>query len=215
MKLFCEAAFKFLFGVVLVGALIFVPAGAFYFRGTAFMILLFAGIIMLINKPDFLKKRLDNKEKESEQKTVVALSGLMFIFGFVAAGLCFRLDFMMLPLWVTYAGGIVFVSSYIIYAIIMKQNKYLFRTVKVVQGQRVVDTGFYGCVRHPMYGATVFLFLSIPLVLGSVISLVVFAAYPVIIAKRIKNEEELLEKELDGYKEYKEKVKYKMIPFIW
>lgn len=221
MKLLCEALVKFLLGVVLVGALVFLPAGTLdYSRGIIFALLLFvpmfiAGLVMIVKDPSFLKKRLDNKEKEGEQKKVVALSGIMFILGFVASGLSFRFDFLMLPMWVTYVGAIVFVSSYIKYAIVMKQNKYLFRTVKVEEGQQVVDTGFYKYVRHPMYSATVFLFLSIPLILGSVISLAVFAAYPVIIAKRIKNEEQVLEKELPGYIEYKKKVKYKMIPFIW
>ena len=221
MKLICEALVKFLLGVVLVGALVFLPAGTLdYLQGIVFALLLFvpmliAGLVMIIKDPSFLKKRLDNKEKEGEQKKVVALSGIMFILGFVASGLSFRFDFLMLPMWVTYVGAIVFVSSYVKYAIVMKQNKYLFRTVKVEEGQQVVDTGFYKYVRHPMYSATVFLFLSIPLILGSVISLAVFAAYPVIIAKRIKNEEQVLEKELPGYIEYKKKVKYKMIPFIW
>jgi len=221
MKLFCEAIVKFSLGVALTGALIFLPAGSFdYSRGILFMLLLFvpmfiAGLIMIIKNPSFLKKRMDNQETETQQKIVIVLSGIMFVLGFVAAGLCFRFNFLMLPRWVTYVGIVVFISYYIKYAIIMKQNKYLFRTVKVEDGQQVVDTGFYKYVRHPMYGATVFLFLSIPLILGSLVSLILFLPYLFIIAKRIENEEKVLERELPGYTEYKKRVKYKMIPFIW
>lgn len=221
MKLFLEAIAKFTLGVVLVAALVFLPAGTLnYPEGMLLVLILFvpmflSGLVMLIRDPSFLKRRLDNKEKETQQKVVVALSGIMFILGFVSAGLSFRFDFLMLPEWVTCAGAVIFVSSYIKYGIVLKQNAYLFRTVKVEEGQKVIDTGLYRFVRHPMYAATVFLFLSVPLVLGSAVSFVVFLFYPFIIVKRIANEEKVLEKELPGYTEYKEKVKYKMIPFIW
>lgn len=220
MKMFFEALAKFLLGIVLVSALIFVPAGGFYWQGVLFVLLLFApmflaGLIMLIKAPELLKRRLEHKEKEKQQKVVVAIAGIMFILGFVAAGLSSRFGFLLLPDWVSYVGAIIFVSSYIKYGIILKQNKYLFRTVKVEEGQRVIDSGFYKYVRHPMYAATVFLFLSMPLILGSAVSFIIFLIYPFVIAKRIKNEEKVMEKELPGYIEYKKKVKYKMIPFIW
>ncbi|MBR5479055.1 MAG: isoprenylcysteine carboxylmethyltransferase family protein [Clostridia bacterium] len=221
MKLFFEAMVKFALGVVLTAVLVFLPAGTLnYMQGILFMLLLFvpmflAGIVLVVCNPALLKKRLDNKEKESDQKIVVALSGVMFILGFILAGLSFRFNFLMLPKWVTWVGAVIFVSSYINYGIVLKQNTYLFRTVKVEEGQKVIDSGFYRYVRHPMYAATVFLFLSIPLVLGSAISFVIFLSYPFVIAKRIANEEKVLEKELPGYAEYKKKVKYKLIPFIW
>lgn len=221
MKLFFEAIIKFSLGFILVGALVFLPAGTLkYTGGIILMVSLFApmflaGIVMLAKKPELLKKRLNGKEKESEQKFVVAASALMFICGFIVSGISFRYDFLMMPKWVSYVGTVALVSSYIIYAEVMRENAYLSRAVEVQENQKVVSTGLYGIVRHPMYGASVCLFISMPLVLGSVISLLIFLVYPFLIAKRIRNEEQVLEKGLEGYAEYKQKVKYRMIPYIW
>lgn len=169
----------------------------------------------MIKSPQLLKKRLDAKEKQGEQKLVIKLSGLMFVVGFVLAGLNFRFGWYTLPLWISVVGAVVFLVGYVMFAFVLKQNTYLSRTIKVEENQKVVDTGLYGIVRHPMYSATLLLFLSMPVILGSVFAFVVFLAYPFIIAGRIKNEEKLLEKELAGYSEYKQKVKYRLIPFIW
>ena len=221
VKLFFSAMIKFLLGVVLVGALIFLPAGTIlYFNGLLFMGILFvpmflAGIVMMIKNPALIESRLDAKEKEREQGLVVKLSGLMFLAGFIVAGLGFRFGWYTLPIGVSIGGAVVFLVAYILYAEVLRENTYLSRTIKVQEGQKVVDTGLYGIVRHPMYSATLLLFLSMPIVLGSLYSLIIFLAYPFIIAKRIKGEEELLERELDGYSEYKKKVKYRLIPFIW
>ena len=221
LKLFISAIFKFLLGVVLVGALIFLPAGTLAFAGgwllmgILFVPMFGAGIVMMIKKPMLLASRLDAKEKEREQNIVVKLAGLMFILGFVLAGLDFRFGWIELPFIVNIVAAAVFIIAYIIYAEVLRENTYLSRTIKVVEGQKVVSTGLYGIVRHPMYFATILLFMSMPLVLGSLVSFVVFLAYPIIIAKRIKNEEEVLLRELEGYGEYREKVKYRMIPFIW
>ena len=221
LKLFISAIFKFLLGVVLVGALIFLPAGTLAFAGgwllmgVLFVPMFGAGIVMMIKNPMLLASRLDAKEKEREQNIVVKLAGLMFILGFVLAGLDFRFSWVKLPFIVNIVAAAVFIVAYIIYAEVLRENTYLSRTIKVVEGQKVVSTGLYGIVRHPMYFATILLFMSMPLVLGSLISFVVFLAYPIIIAKRIKNEEEVLLRELEGYGEYREKVKYRMIPFIW
>ena len=221
VKLFFEAILKFLLGVVLVGLLIFIPANAMNFwNGWLFMGLLFipmfiAGIFMMIKAPNLLRSRLDAKEKESEQKSVVALSGLMFLAGFIVAGLNYRFNWMQLPDIVVIVASIIFLLSYILYAEVLRENAFLSRTIEVQKEQKVIDTGLYGIVRHPMYLVTIFLFLSMPLILGSLISFIIFLVYPFIIVKRIKNEEEVLEKELKGYKEYKKKVKYKMIPFVW
>ena len=221
LKLFISAIFKFLLGVVLVGALIFLPAGTLAFAGgwllmgILFVPMFGAGIVMMIKNPMLLASRLDAKEKEREQNIVVKLAGLMFILGFVFAGLDFRFGWIKLPFIVNIVAAAVFIVAYIIYAEVLRENTYLSRTIKVVEGQKVVSTGLYGIVRHPMYFATILLFMSMPLVLGSLISFVVFLAYPIIIAKRIKNEEEVLLRELEGYGEYREKVKYRMIPFIW
>jgi protein-S-isoprenylcysteine O-methyltransferase Ste14 len=174
-----------------------------------------AGIVMMIKNPMLLSSRLDAKEKEREQSIVIKLSGLMFILGFVLAGLDFRFAWIKLPFIVNIVASVIFIVAYIIYAEVLRENTYLSRTIKVVEGQKVVSTGLYGIVRHPMYFATILLFISMPLVLGSLVSFVVFLAYPIIIAKRIKNEEEVLLRELDGYSEYRQKVKYRMIPFIW
>ena len=170
---------------------------------------------MMLKNPDMLKKRLNAKEKESEQSLVVKLSGLMFLAGFILAGLDFRFGWLPLPKGVSIGAAVVFVIAYALYAEVLRENTYLSRTIEVQEGQKVIDTGLYGIVRHPMYAVTLLLFMSMPLVLGSAISFVVFLAYPFIIAKRLKNEETLLEKELDGYAEYKKKVKYRLIPFIW
>lgn len=221
IKLFFEAIFKFLLGVLLVGILIFIPAGTInFFNGWLFMGLLFipmfiAGIIMMIKSPNLLRSRLDAKEKESEQKMVVGLSGLMFLSGFILAGLNYRFNWLELSNIVVIISSIVFLLSYILYAEVLRENAFLSRTIKVEKKQKLIDTGLYGIVRHPMYLATIFLFLSMPLILGSLISFLVFLLYPFIIIKRLNNEEKVLEKDLKGYKEYKKKVKYKLIPFIW
>ena len=221
IRLFFSAIIKFLLGVVLLGALIFLPAGTIlYFNGLLLMGILFvpmflAGIVMMVKNPALLESRLDAKEKEKDQSLVVKLSGLMFLVGFIVAGLGYRFDWYILPMGVSIGGAVAFLIAYILYAEVLRENTYLSRTIRVQEGQRVVDTGLYGIVRHPMYSATLLLFLSMPIVLGSVYSFVIFLAYPFIIAKRIKGEEELLERELDGYSEYKKKVKYRLIPFIW
>ena len=220
-SLFFSAIAKFLLGVVLVGVLIFLPAGTLnFFNGWLFMAILFvpmflAGLVMMAKSPELLKKRLNAKEKEREQSLVVKLSGLMFLAGFIVAGLDFRFGWYPLSQAVSYGAAMVFLIAYILYAEVLRENAYLSRTIEVQEGQKVVDTGLYGIVRHPMYAVTLLLFLSMPLVLGSLISFVIFLVYPLLIAKRIRNEEEVLEAGLPGYKEYKQKVKYRMIPFIW
>lgn len=221
MKLFIEALTKFACGLLLVGLLIFLPAGTLAYRngwllvGLLFVPMLIAGFVMLAKSPEFLKKRLDAKEKQGTQKGVVAFSGLMFIAGFVIAGLDFRFGWSNMPTWVIVAASVLFLCAYALYAEVMRENAYLSRTVKVEQGQTVVDTGLYGIVRHPMYAVTILLFLMIPLVLGSWYALIVFAFYPAIIVIRLKDDEALLTQELSGYAEYKNKVKYRLIPFIW
>lgn len=220
-KLFYSAISKFVLGLVLVGLMLFLPAGTFNWPGgIRLVIILFvpmfiAGIIMLVKSPQLLQSRLDAKEKRGEQSALVKLSGLMFIVGFVLAGLNFRFGWIVLPDWVSWAASAAFLISYALYAEVLRENVWLSRTIQVQENQQVVDTGLYGVVRHPMYAVTVILFLSIPLVLGSLISFFVFLAYPFIIAKRIRDEETLLENELSGYAEYKQKVKYRMIPYIW
>lgn len=220
-KLFFEAIIKFLLGVVLVGVLIFLPAGSFdYINGRILMGVLFipmfiAGIVMMIKNPSLLRKRLDAREKEKDQSIVVKLSGLMFIAGFVISGLGYRFGWLMLPVGFVIAGTVLFLVCYVLYAEVLRENVYLSRTIEVQEGQRVVDSGLYGIVRHPMYCVTLFLFLSIPLILGSLCAFIIFLSYPFIIAKRLLDEEALLEKELKGYREYKNKVKWRLIPFIW
>lgn len=220
-KLFIEAMTKFILGVVLVGLLIFFPAGTVSFlngwllMGILFVPMFLAGIVMMLKNPDLLKSRLNAKEKQQEQSLVVKLSGLMFLAGFVVAGLGVRFGWYMLPKSVTVAAAVVFLIAYLLYAEVLRENTYLSRTIEVQENQKVIDTGLYGIVRHPMYSVTLLLFLSMPVVLGSIYSFVIFLAYPLIIAKRIKNEEEFLEKELEGYREYKEKVKYRLVPFVW
>ena len=221
MKLFVSAIAKFLLGVVLVGVLVFWPAGTLdYSGGIIFMCALFvpmfiAGFVMMAKSPQLLAKRLNAKEKEREQSLVVKLSGLMFLVGFILAGLDFRFGWIKLPFAVNVVGTVIFLVSYALYAEVLRENAYLSRTIEIQEGQKVVDTGLYGIVRHPMYAVTLTLFLSMPLILGSLISFVVFLAYPFIIAARIKNEEKVLTEGLEGYSEYKQKVKYRLIPFIW
>lgn len=220
-KLFFQAIMKFLLGVVLVGLLIFLPAGTILFfngwllMGILFIPMFFAGIIMMFKNPELLKKRLKAKEKQKEQDLVVKLSGLMFLSGFIVAGLGFRFGWYSLPKGVVFGATAVFLIAYLLYAQVLRENTYLSRTIEVQENQKVIDTGLYGIVRHPMYSVTLLLFLSMPLVLGSLYSFLVFLAYPFIIAKRIVNEEAFLEKELSGYCEYKQKVKYRLIPYIW
>ena len=221
VKFFIQAIAKFLLGVVLVGVLLFLPAGTFsFFNGWLFMSILFipmflAGIVMMFKNPALLKSRLDAKEKQKEQSLVIKLSGLMFLAGFIVAGLGVRFNWYILPTPVVIVATVLFLIAYLIYAEVLRENTYLSRTIEVQENQKVIDTGLYGIVRHPMYSATLLLFLSMPIVLGSVYSFLIFLAYPFIIAKRIKAEEEFLEKELSGYSEYKKKVKYRLIPFIW
>ena len=221
MKLLTEALIKFACGLLLVGLLIFLPAGTFaYTYGWLFVGLLFgpmliAGFVMLAKSPELLKKRLDAKEKQGTQKGVVALSGIMFIAGFVVAGLDFRHGWSTMPAWVVIAASVFFLFAYALYAEVLRENAYLSRTIQVEQGQTVVDTGLYGIVRHPMYAVTILLFLMMPLVLGSWYALIAFAFYPVIIVVRLQDEETLLTKELPGYEAYKQKVKYRLFPKIW
>lgn len=221
MKLLINALIKFTCGLLMVGLLLFLPAGTLAFAngwllmGLLFVPMLIAGFVMFFKSPAFLKKRLDAKEKQGTQKGVLALSGLMFIAGFVVAGLDFRFGWSAMPDWVIVTASVLFLAAYGLYAEVMRENAYLSRTVKVEEGQKVVDTGLYGVVRHPMYMATILLFLMIPLVLGSWYGLIVFAFYPAIILVRLMDEEDLLTRELPGYAEYKQKVKYRIIPFIW
>lgn len=220
MKMIFEAAIKLILGIVLVGAMIFVSAGKMFFQGLLFMGVLFApmiivGTVMIFKDPELLRKRLNAGEKRKTQSVVVKISGLMFVLGFVLAGFNVRFSWYMLPWWASVSGTVLFLLAYILYAEVMRENQYLSRTIQVQEGQKVVDTGLYRIVRHPMYSVTVIMFLMIPVILGSVFALLVFLVYPVIIAIRIKNEEQLLEEELEGYKEYKNKVRYRLIPFIW
>ena len=221
MKLFAEALIKFTCGLLLVGLLIFLPAGTLVYpcgwllMGLLFGPMLIAGFVMLVKAPEFLKKRLDAKEKQNAQKGVVAFSGLMFIAGFVVAGLDYRFGWSTIPVWVVIAASALFLVAYALYAEVMRENAYLSRTIRVEEGQKVVDTGLYGIVRHPMYAVTILLFLMMPLVLGSWYALIAFLFYPAIIVVRLKDEEELLTRELPGYEAYKQKVKYRIFPFVW
>ena len=220
-KLFVQAIVKYLAGIVLLGLLIFLPAGTLRFpNGWLLMALLFvpmlgAGIVMMLRDPALLEKRLNAKEKQGEQKEVVWGSGLMFIAAFVLAGLNFRFGWLRLPDWAVWAASVLFLLAYLMWGEVLRENAWLSRTVEVQEGQRVVDHGLYGVVRHPMYSASVLLFLSMPLVLNSPLSFLVMLCYLPLIAKRIRNEEKLLRKELPGYEEYAERVKYRLIPFIW
>ena len=221
IKLFIEALLKYLLGILLVGALIFVPAGTIYFiNGWVFMGVLFipmfiAGIVMMVKNPKLLASRLDAKEKQKGQGIIIKLSGLMFGIGFIVAGLDYRFNLLRINKIYTYIFAVVLLLSYLMWAEVLRENTYLSRTIRVEKNQKVVDTGLYGIVRHPMYSATIILFLSMPIVLGSFASFLIFLVYPILIIFRIKNEEKLLEKELEGYIEYKKRVKYRIIPFIW
>ena len=220
-SLFIRAISRFLLGVVILGILLFVSAGSFgYWQGWLLMGILFvpmfvAGLVMMAKNPDLLCKRLNAKEEEKEQKSVVALSGLMFIAAFVLAGLNWRFRWLVLPDWAVWTAAALFLLSYLLYAEVLRENTYLSRTIEVQEDQKVIDTGLYGIVRHPMYMATIVLFLAIPLVLASPISFLVMLLYIPLIAKRIRNEEAVLESGLPGYTEYKQRVKYKVIPFLW
>ena len=220
-KLFQQAIVKFLGGLLTVGLLLFLPAGTFAWWqgwlliGILFVPMFIAGLVMMKKSPDLLRKRLDVREKESEQKAVIALSGLMFLTAFIAAGLNFRFQWIVLPAWVSWATAAVFLLAYALYAEVLRENVWLSRTVEVQEHQQVIDTGLYGVVRHPMYMTTLLLFLAMPLVLGSPLSFVIMLAYIPIIARRIRNEEQVLEEGLAGYREYKERVRYKVIPFVW
>ena len=221
MKLAIRALIKFTLGLLMVGVLLFWPAGnLMYINGWLFIGLLFIpmlalGAVLLIKAPDLLEKRLSAKESEKTQRGVVAASGVLFVAGFVVAGLDFRYGWSDMPLWVVIVSAIVLLVSYALYAEVMRENAYLSRTIEVRENQKVVDTGLYGIVRHPMYAVTVWLFLSIPLVLGSWWSLVCFLPYIAVIVVRIHNEEKVLEAGLEGYAKYQKRVKYRMIPFVW
>lgn len=220
-KLLFHAITKFTIGLLFVGFLLFFSAGTFnYWQAWLLLAILFipmfcAGIVLLLKNPELLQKRMDTKEEEPEQKKVIALSGIMFLFAFIIAGLNIRFGWIILPTWVSCAAAVIFLLAYILYAEVLRENTYLSRTIKVQENQKVIDTGLYGIVRHPMYMATLFLFLAMPLVLGSIYSCFIQLFYIPIILKRIKNEEQVLEQGLAGYSEYKNKVKYKVIPFIW
>ncbi len=221
MKLMASAGIKLLMGLVLVGLLLFLPAGTMRFPGgwlfiaVLFMPMLIAGVVMALHSPELLKKRLNTKEKEAEQRSVVAMSGIMFVAAFVVAGLNFRYSWVVMPSWAAWCAAVLFLLSYIMYAEVLRENAYLSRTIEVQEGQTVIDTGLYGIVRHPMYSATVLMFLAMPLVLGSMPSFVIMLAYIPLIAKRIRNEEQVLLEGLDGYAAYCTRVKYRILPFVW
>lgn len=221
MKLALNALTKFIFGLILVGLLLFLPAGSFaypngwLFIGLLFVPMLFLGVVLLIKSPKLLEKRLGAKEKENTQKSVVAVSGLLFVVGFVITGLDYRFGWSNVPTWVVIAASVVLLISYALYAEVMRENAYLSRTIEVQENQKVVDTGLYGIVRHPMYAVTIWLFLAIPIVLGSWWSLMIFLPYVAVIVIRIQNEEKVLEAGLEGYTDYKKRVKYRIIPFVW
>lgn len=219
--LLTQTLIKFLAGIILVGLLVFLPAGSFTYwqgwllMGVLFVPMLIAGIVMLTKNPNLLRKRLNAKEKEGTQKAVVATSGLLFILSFVTAGLNWRFNWWIMPDWTVWTAAALFILSYLLYAEVLRENEYLSRSIEVQEGQRVIDSGLYGIVRHPMYMATVIMFLSMPLVLGSPISFIIMLGYIPVIAMRIRNEEMVLSEGLVGYKEYMKRVKYKVIPFIW
>ncbi len=221
IRLIMSALVKYVSGLLLVGLLVFLPAGTlnfangWLFLGVLFLPILLLGIVLFIKAPELLKKRLEGKEDENTQRKVVGFSALIFVLGFIIAGLDFRFGWSKVPNVVAVIALVLFLASYTIYAEVMRENAYLSRKIEVQQGQKVVDTGLYGVVRHPMYMSTVFLFLSIPIMLGSWYSLLVFLVYPILIAVRIKNEEQVLTENLQGYAEYKQKVKYRLIPFVW
>ena len=220
-KLFGSAMLKYFSGLLLVGLLVFLPAGSFsYWQGWLLMGILFvpmflAGLVMMAKDPELLRRRLNAREEQGEQRQVIALSGLMFLAAFILAGLNFRFGWLPLPRWLIWAAAGLFLLAYALYAEVLRENTWLSRTIEVQEEQTVVDTGLYGIVRHPMYAITVLLFLSMPLVLGSLPSFLVMLLYPFLIAKRIRNEEQVLEEGLKGYREYKTRVKYRLIPGIW
>lgn len=220
-RLLMQAICKTVSGAILMGLLLFLPAGTLrYPNGWLLLAILFLpmlvlGVVLMRKSPDLLRKRLNTKETEPDQIAVIIGSSVMFVAGFILAGLDFRFGWFPLPRWVSIAAAVVFLIAYALYAEVLRENAYLSRTVEIQENQTVVDTGLYGIVRHPLYSATLLLFLSIPFVLGSLISLVVFLIYPFLIAKRIRNEEQVLEEGLEGYSEYKTRVKYRMIPFLW
>lgn len=220
-KLCVQAVTRYLMGMAAVALLLFLPAGTLtYWNGWLFMGILFIpmlalGVCLMVKAPGLLQKRLHTKEEEMDQKLVVCLSGMMFLAGFVLCGLNYRFSWLVMPRWTAMAAAVVFLVAYALYAEVMRENAYLSRTVEVQQGQKVVDTGLYGIVRHPMYSATILLFLSMPLVLGSPISFLLFLTYPLLLVKRIRNEERVLEERLEGYQEYQRKVRYRLIPLVW
>ena len=220
-KLFIEALTKFLLGIVSVALLIFLPAGTLkYWNGWLFMAILFipmfvAGIVMYVKKPELLERRLKINEEQKEQKIITKLNGIMFVVGFIVAGLDYRFGWSVLAEWISVVASFIFIVAYLLYAEVLRENLYLSRVIEIAEGQKVIDTGLYSFVRHPMYFITLFLFLAMPIVLGSLYSFLIFLMHPLIIVCRINNEEKLLEKELEGYKEYKEKVRYRLIPFLW
>ena len=220
-NLFYQAVGKVLLGIFTAALLLFWPAGTvrywngWLFMGILFIPMVFAGVVLMLKNPGLLQKRLHMKEQQAEQVLVIVLSGLMFVLGFVLAGWNFRFQWLVLPDWVSWTAAAVFLLSYLLYGEVLRENAYLSRTVEVQENQKVVDTGLYSIVRHPMYSVTVIMFLAMPLVLGSPVSFAVFLTYPAVIAKRIQNEEKILAEELDGYRAYQEKVRYKMIPFVW
>ncbi|NLD59020.1 MAG: isoprenylcysteine carboxylmethyltransferase family protein [Clostridiales bacterium] len=219
--LFVRAIGKYLSGILLLSLLLFVPAGTLDYRnawllmGVLFVPMLIAGAALMIGNPALLRKRLQSREKEATQRGTIALGGLMFACGFVVAGLDYRFRWLPLPKWVAIAAAVAFLLGYLLYAEVLRENAYLSRTVEIQEGQRVIDTGLYGIVRHPMYASTLLLFLSMPLVLGSLLSFVIFLLYPAIMVKRIRNEEQVLEEGLAGYAEYERRVRYRVLPFIW
>ena len=221
IKLCIRAIISMALGLVLICALLFIPAGTTeYWQGWLLIGILFvpmfaAGLFMMVKRPDLLRKRLNAREEQGEQRIVVALSGLLFIAAFVTAGLNHRFCWILLPAWVSYAAAAVFLAGYALYAEVIRENEWLSRTIEVQEGQKVVDTGLYGIVRHPMYMSTLLIFLSMPLVLGSPISFLIMLLFIPVIAKRIHNEESVLEEGLEGYTEYEKRVRYRMIPFIW
>lgn len=221
LKLFFDALFKVILGIILVGILLFLPAGTFLFpngwllMAVLFIPMLIAGVVLIIRNQDLLKRRLNARETQKEQRLVIFLSAIIFIAGFSVAGLDFRFGWTELNPTIIAIAMVIFLIAYLLYAEVMRENTYLSRTIEVQENQRVIDTGVYAVVRHPMYAATIFLFLSMPIILGSIPSFLIFLAYPFVIVERIKFEEEFLEKELPEYREYKDKVKYRLIPFLW
>ena len=220
-KLLIQAVTKFISGLLLVGILLFLPSGTFSYwqawllMGILFVPMFIAGLVMLRKSPDLLRRRLNMKEEQDEQKMVILSSGLMFLAAFIVAGLCKRAGWPMLPAWVSWTAAVIFLTGYLLFAEVLRENVWLSRTVEVQENQKVVDTGLYGIVRHPMYMSTLLLFLAIPLVLGSIVSFLIMLMYIPIIAKRIRNEEQVLEEGLEGYTEYKKQVRWRMVPFIW